>query len=358
MAVEEFNAESRRVVVRRLQAGAWLVLAGSVLLLLNDLLLHRGELWTLWAPKLVLLVVTLATGWALRQPFPLPVLRWIGAGLITTTYFATAVASARLGDVARTPVIAIVIVMATTYIPFGLGPHVVSLLGAWLAISLNLWLVHSAGGSLAAFGYSGVAFLAATIASIYGAYELQRSFVERRNAARSMLARSHAEREARVALALSQAAAELNASLETSAIAERLTATVRRLLEADAVAVLLCDDPGEDLAVVVASGAAQGRGPRSHRAYSIPGNIVSPPRGSWCCRARSSHTCCRRSPAARRRGSSPCRREVPWAASSSPAHAARRTAARSASSRTASGRSPRPRSPTRACSRSCSARAA
>ena len=247
--------------MRRLQAGAWLVLAGSVLLLLNDLVLHRGELGTLWGPKLVLLVVTLATAWALRQPLPLPVLRWIGAGLITTTYFATAVASARLGDVARTPVIAIVIAMAATYIPFGLGPHVVSLLGAWLAIGLNLWLVHSAGGSMAAFGYSGVAFLAATIASIYGAYELQRSFVERRNAARSMLARSHAEREARVASALSQAARELNASLETTAITARLVATVRRLLEADAVTVLPCGDPGRDPATVAAGGPGAAAAP-------------------------------------------------------------------------------------------------
>ena len=255
---EELDAENRLVVVRRLQAGAWLVLGGSVLLLLNDLLLHRSELLTLWAPKLVLLAATLATIWALRQPFPLPVLRWIGAGLITTTYFATAIASARLHDVARTPVIAIVIAMTTTYIPFGLGPHVVSLLGAWLAIALNLWLVHSEGGSLAAFGYSGTAFLAATVASIYGAYELQRSLVERRNAARSMLARSEAEREARVASALSQAGHELNASLETAAIADRLTTIVQRLLEADAVLVLLRGAPDEDFAVVATSGGVAG----------------------------------------------------------------------------------------------------
>jgi len=252
----ELDAEIHGIVVRRLRAGAWLVLCGSALTLLTDLLLHRSELHALWGPKAVLLVVTLGTAWVLRRPLPLRVVRWIGAVLVVAACLATAVASARLGDAARTPLVAIVLAMTVTYLPLGPGPHLATLVGAWLAIALNLWLLRSAGGSLDAFGYSGMAFAVATVSSLYGSYELRRSFAERRNAARSLVARSHAEREARVASALSRVGRELNASLETAAIAGRLATIVGALLEADAVAVLLRDESDEGFAVAAATGTS------------------------------------------------------------------------------------------------------
>ncbi len=160
----------------RLRAGLLLCLTSIGTFALADIGLRFEQLVPLFAVKLgqvALIAVALAT-------LPAAARRGVAVGVAVAIVLAidatTALSGVLSGDVATTPILLVVIVMATaTVLPWGAWPQAATAVFAGVAAIWNAWAV----GGMAALGYPTVGLAVAMPASIYVAHELERHRRER-----------------------------------------------------------------------------------------------------------------------------------------------------------------------------------
>jgi signal transduction histidine kinase len=235
------------LLVRRLAGGCRIFLASTALLLLVDLLLHPHHVAAVVIPKLVIIAALAIALGVLRHPMPFAMVRVLALATMAVAYLAIAAGSSALGAPARAPLIFAVLVMGTSPLPWGVVAQATSATSAWLVLAVQIALVRGSGGSLDGYADPAFVFAAATVFSIYAAWETRRLLGERRRADAALVARRQAEADALLASDLARVGRELNASLATTAIVERLCRVAAEVLECDRCLVIL-DRDGDRIA--------------------------------------------------------------------------------------------------------------
>jgi len=185
------HADLTPLLVDRLWASLWLILAGNVVFAVAIGILDRPNIPALYAVKLFQLVVLGAVAALLRRPVTWERALTIALVHVAVIYFTTALSGVITKGVASAPLVFIMLSMGTaTLFPWGFRPQLATVAFALLSL---LWVAHAAGGIVATFDYSIASCLAAFPASLYIAYEFERYRTQRRAAEDALLERVRLE---------------------------------------------------------------------------------------------------------------------------------------------------------------------
>lgn len=171
--------ELKDLLIQRLRAALWLLLAGIVTFGLTDPVTHPDRLVPLW--MLIAFEMTLALGVLWRLGRPIGTTGAVVYGLVVSCALCVTTAASGIiaDDAVTTPVILLVLTMsAATLLPWGLRPQLIVQVVASLAI---LWNVHAVNG-LHTAGSLPVAVLMGAVAALYAASAASRYHTERRRA--------------------------------------------------------------------------------------------------------------------------------------------------------------------------------
>lgn len=171
--------ELKDLLIQRLRAALWLLLAGIVVFGLTDPVTHPDRLMPLWLLIAIEMVVVLAVLWRLGRPIGSTSAVVYGLFVACVLCVTTAASGIVADEAVTTPVILLVLTMsAATLLPWGLRPQLVVQTVASAAI---LWNVHAVDG-LARSGSLPVAILMGAVAALYAANAASRYHSERRRA--------------------------------------------------------------------------------------------------------------------------------------------------------------------------------
>ena len=180
----DLRERTNTLIANRLRAGLLIMLLAIVMFAIDELWLNPSEIVPLSIVKAIqvgmVVVVLPLLGRPLFSKHAVPI------AVATLSVFAVTAAASNIlrHDIALTPLLLIIVTMgAPTLFPWGLGPQIVIVAVAWLAVAANVYLVT---GSLSAIvGYGPVAVAVAFVASLYVAHELDRYrlAIEQRNLA-------------------------------------------------------------------------------------------------------------------------------------------------------------------------------
>ncbi|MFN8640345.1 MAG: response regulator [Candidatus Binatia bacterium] len=177
--VEQEVAEGAlELLVVRVRAGLWLVLAALAVFAVGEAFLNRDHLLPLFALKALELAVVGGVALALRRPAGRTNAGVIALVAVIVLCVTAAVGATLVGDASTPPLIFIVLSMAlATLLPWGLVPQLTTVIVAALAVLWNTQAVH---GSLRPLvGFPAVTMMVAFGASLYVARELERYRAER-----------------------------------------------------------------------------------------------------------------------------------------------------------------------------------
>src|SRR5262249_18575840 len=170
---EELRDRANRLIARRLRAALWITVFAIVLFGLSELQLNPTQSVPLCLIKgfqlaAVAVAFVMLRRWSTKRVVP------IALFAMSVLCFTTAASNTLRGDIVLTPLLFIILTMGwATLFPWGLGPQLIAVLIAALSILSNLYEV--TGGLGTVEGYPAVAVTVALLASLYVAFELERS---------------------------------------------------------------------------------------------------------------------------------------------------------------------------------------
>jgi len=169
----EVTESGRALLLARMRAGLWVVLAAIVLFAIGEAVLNREYLVPLYALKAVELGAAAAVALALRRPGGRQNAAVVALAAVLVLIVTTVIGATVVGDAATPPLIFIILTMAAaTLLPWGLLPQLAVVVVATLAVLWNVEAVHH--GLRPLLGYPAAAMAVAFGASLYVAREFQR----------------------------------------------------------------------------------------------------------------------------------------------------------------------------------------
>ena len=249
--LSEFGTSSERhaLLVARLRAGFWIVLAASIAFAVADLVMapHLAELLVV---KLVQCGAVIAGLIALRQRASTARVRWIGAAVVCAVY-ATSVLSAVLrGEIVATAFLLVGTAMATaTFVPWGALPQLATVLAAAASLYAGRAFLPSTDLQRA---YRTTAVGIALAGSVWIAREHERTRRERWRAERQ------AAEESRVSAALARVGEEMIRSESTPALLDVLCRLTVELLDCEHADLVIREPHGDVLLLQSSYGHAEG----------------------------------------------------------------------------------------------------
>ncbi|MBY0277934.1 GAF domain-containing protein [Candidatus Binatia bacterium] len=233
------------LLARRLRTGGCIVLLAMLAFLWTDLMhLGHGIAW-LVAIKVVQVAIMGSVVRLSSRGYDAARLGWSGAVLIGAMYLTTVGSALVRGEVLAIVVLLLAVAMATaTYVPWGGGPQLLTVLCAAITIAGAVHFVPVQAALQPVYLWVAVAVVLP--GSVWIAREHERQRTDRR------LAEERLALESRVAAALARVGEEMIRIESTAGVLGQLCSLVAELLSCDETALTLYD-PGEDVFAVQAS---------------------------------------------------------------------------------------------------------
>lgn len=166
------------LLVRRMRAGIWLLVAALAVFAIEALVIYRAESAALFEVKLIQLATLVWAYWALARRPP----AWrrsvaIALVVLCEVCVTTVISSLVTGDPVSALLLFIVLTMGTAMLlPWGVWPQVATVAMASAMVGVNMmWVADAQSGVASAAVATGLAFLT----SVYASYALDRSRVAR-----------------------------------------------------------------------------------------------------------------------------------------------------------------------------------
>ncbi|MBI2963908.1 MAG: response regulator [Deltaproteobacteria bacterium] len=174
----DLHEKTTRLLVERLRAGLWLVLASAAVFGVGDFWFGQPHVITLHALNLVQMALV-ATAFRLLRAAR-TARRAIGVGIyaVGVVCVCAALMGIVTGDFATTPLLSMLLGLASaTLLPWGWRPQLIVVLIGALASVANVYAVNGSLGTV--LGYPAVAVVLASVVSIYLAHQFQRNLALR-----------------------------------------------------------------------------------------------------------------------------------------------------------------------------------
>jgi len=238
------DGSEQKLLASRLRSGAWIVLAGSLVFLVLDVLM-RPRPGPLLVVKLLQCAIVAGLLRATRRVRVTAQLRRIGMLAVIGVYATTAASGVLRGEILTSTILLLATMMSTaTFVPWGAWPQGATAIAALAAIGTMRLGISLPMERDAFYRWIGLSIVAA--GSVWIAREHERQRRERRHAERLLAA------ESRVSSALARAGAEIIRSESAPGVLENLCGLVAELLSCDQTSLLLYD-PGDNCFAVHSS---------------------------------------------------------------------------------------------------------
>jgi two-component system sensor histidine kinase/response regulator len=172
----QLRTETTRLLAVRARAGFWIILVALVVFTLRDLWRDHSLNPAVQLARLVEAMIVVGGLLALRALALRKYAVWISLIVATTLCVEACVVGILRHDLETLPLVAIgITIFSAALFPWGVWPQLVSVCVAWVTILANMYGV--SGGLEAAIDHSSMAAAGMFAASVYVAYELERSRV-------------------------------------------------------------------------------------------------------------------------------------------------------------------------------------
>lgn len=170
----ELRAELTPLLVRRMRAGIWLLVAALLLFALEIFAVYPAQAPSLLRVKGVQLLTLMWGYWALsRRPEAWRRSIWIGLVVLVEVCITTVISSIITDDPVSALLLFIVLTMGTAMLlPWGVWPQIATVTVAAVMVAVNMIWVPAPQGGLES---AAVATLLAFLTSVYASYALDRS---------------------------------------------------------------------------------------------------------------------------------------------------------------------------------------
>lgn len=238
----EADRSDRQLLAARLRTGSLIVLTGSLVFLLFDVMLARNVLWPLVLVKLLQCAIVAVLIRASSRVHETAKLRWLGAAALSCIYLTTTISGIVRDEMMTSTLLLIATTMATaTFVPWGGPPQLVTALAAGFGLAVGRLLIPMPLGREAIYRWLGTAI--ALFGSVWIAREHERQRRERRHAEQMLAV------ESRVSAALARAGEEIIRRESTVGVLDSLCDLVAELLSCEQTALLLYDAGDDSFAV-------------------------------------------------------------------------------------------------------------